>query len=340
VTVKTEQPTRRRLRRARAEGDLPVSATLVRSVSLVVAVAVTPAAVGTAVDRTGKWIGRTLTEPAPAFSAQMLVGEVWFVVGPLLVVAALASAAVGLAQSGGVMVLRPLSPDLARLSPALGLRRLWSARQSWMLLQIVLSVAVVLWLTLTVLTDYAARLSATVGDVAASGALAREMSGRLGWLVALVGLAVAGADFALVWHWWRRRLRMTRTEVTEEKRTTEGDPHLRAARRRAHRRLVAGAGLRDVQTATLVVAEGVATAVALRYVEGRDDAPRVVASASGELAVRFQSVAREASVPVIPNPELARSLSELDVGDPVPARTYDAVARAIRAARREVSSRE
>ncbi len=339
MTAKTEQPTRRRLRRARAEGDLPISAALVSGVSLAVAAAVAPAAVSAAADRAGELIRNALTVPAPAFSAHALFREVWFAAGPLLLVTALASAAVGLAQTGGVIALSSLRPDLTRLGPALGLRRLITARQSWIALQALLSMGVVVWLTLRLLTRNAARLSATAGDVAAGGALALELGARLGWLAAFVGLAIAGADLALVWHGWRRRLRMTRAEVAEERRTTEGDPRLRAARRRAHQRLLSGAGLRDVETATLVVSDGVFMSVALRYVEGQDEAPRVVGSASGELAVRLQSVARSARVPVIPNSDLARSLSALDVGDSVPVRTYDAVARALRAARRGVIPR-
>jgi flagellar biosynthesis protein FlhB len=334
MTAKTEQPTRRRLRRARTEGDLPVSAALVSSIGLVAAVTVAPAAVSAAADRVGELLRSALAEPASAFSAHTLVREVAFVAGPLLVVAALASAVVGLAQTGGVIALRPLSPDLARLGPSVGLRRLWTARQSWMSLQVVLSIAIVLWLTLRVLSRNAAQLSAAVGDVAASGALARELGTELGWLVALAGLAIAGADLVLVWHWWRRRLRMTRAEVAEEKRTTEGDPHLRAARRLAHQRLLAGASVRDVETATLVISDGAFLAVALRYVDGQDAAPRVVASASGELTARFRTAAQKARVPVVPNPELARSLSPLDVGEAVPVRTYEEVARALRDARR------
>jgi len=315
-----------------------VSAAVMSAVSLVVAVCLAPAAAAAMADRVSGLMRSALQAPPHDYSAVLLVREVAIAAGPLLAVAALAGAAAGLAQTGGAITLRPLSPNLARLSPAAGLRRLWSARQSFIALQAGLAMAVVLWLTLRVLTRNAGRLSAVVGDLGASGALTCKLGAELGWLVALVGLAIAGVDLALVWHWWRQRLRMTKAEVQEERRTTEGDPHLRAARRREHQRLVRGGGLRGVETAALVVTDGVTIAVALSYQEKRDEAPCVVASASGELALRLLSAARAARVPLVHNPELARSLLMLDAGESVPVRTYDAVAQALRDARRAAPS--
>jgi type III secretion protein U len=120
---------------------------------------------------------------------------------------------------------------------------------------------------------------------------------------------------------------MTRREVARERRDEEGDPRLRAERRRLHRALSALAPLRR---ATCLVVNPTHLAVALEHAPGGDDAPRVAAKGRGRAAARLRAAARRLGVPVVEDPALARALYRLaDVGDEIPEELYEAAAAVI-----------
>jgi flagellar biosynthesis protein FlhB len=123
---------------------------------------------------------------------------------------------------------------------------------------------------------------------------------------------------------------MTKAEVKREHRETEGDPQIKAARHRAHRDMLAAATINAVRDATVVIVNPEHLATALRYVEGEDDAPKVVATADGELAQRIQEAARAYGIPIIRDVPVARALAELEVGDTIPEALYEAVAEILR----------
>jgi flagellar biosynthesis protein FlhB len=119
---------------------------------------------------------------------------------------------------------------------------------------------------------------------------------------------------------------MTKAEVKREHRESEGDPQWKGARQRAHQEMLAAATVNAVRDATVVIVNPEHLATALRYVEGEDEAPTVVASGDGDLARRIQDAARAYGIPVIRDVPIARALQELHVGDTIPEALYEAVA--------------
>ncbi len=124
-------------------------------------------------------------------------------------------------------------------------------------------------------------------------------------------------------------MRMSRQELADEHKQTEGDPahkaKLRALRRaRARRRMMAA-----VPTATVVITNPTHYAVALAYERGGQGAPRVVAKGMDEVAARIRALAAEHRVPLVANPPLARALHRVDVDSEVPAEHFKAVAEII-----------
>lgn len=137
---------------------------------------------------------------------------------------------------------------------------------------------------------------------------------------------VAGLDF-LYQRWaYERRLYMTREEVREEIKETEGNPQIRSARRRRHREVARARMMHQVPRAQVVVTNPTHLAVALRYVPEETDAPVVVAKGKGWLARRIAEVARRHGVPVVSDPPLARSLYRIKLGAAIPPALYRAVA--------------
>jgi flagellar biosynthetic protein FlhB len=147
---------------------------------------------------------------------------------------------------------------------------------------------------------------------------------------ALALVVVAAADYA--WIWWRteQALKMTKSEIKDEARQTQGDPLVRARMRslaleRARRRMMA-----DVAKADVVVTNPDHYAVALSYVRGEMRAPKVLAKGRGWIALRVREVAREAGVPIVENPPLARALyRSVRIGQAVPEKLYQAVAQVL-----------
>jgi flagellar biosynthesis protein FlhB len=123
---------------------------------------------------------------------------------------------------------------------------------------------------------------------------------------------------------------MTKAEVKREHREAEGDPQIKTARQRAYRDMLAAATINAVRDATVVIVNPEHLATALRYQEGEDDAPRVVASADGELAQKIQEAARAYGIPIVRDVPVARALAELEVGDAIPEALYEAVAEILR----------
>jgi flagellar biosynthesis protein FlhB len=127
-----------------------------------------------------------------------------------------------------------------------------------------------------------------------------------------------------------KRWMMTRAEVQRDFRDAEGNPELKAARRRAHQEVLFSAQLAAVERARVVIVNPTHLATALGYDEAEDAAPKIVAQGQGEQARRILDVARAAGVPVIRDVPVARALMDLEVGEEIPEALYEAVAEILR----------
>jgi flagellar biosynthetic protein FlhB len=149
-------------------------------------------------------------------------------------------------------------------------------------------------------------------------------------LVALGAFALlAAADVLLTRRRYLKQLRMSRQDVKEEMKESEGDPKVRARMRQLRETMGRQRMMAAVPTATVVITNPTHYAVALRYVPKESAAPRVVAKGVDRVAERIREAAREAGVPLLPNPPLARALWKLDVDTEIPPEHWEAVAEII-----------
>lgn len=322
----------RRREQAREDGQAPLSREVISLAGLAAAGAMlswgAPALLR---GMSGRLLGMMRDMDAGAGAALHGAGlALLLVAGPVLAAALAAGAAAVLLQTGGLVHGAALVPDLARLDPRRGLRRIFGPDSAVDTLKSVVKAGVLgwaLWRTMQgVLPDAAAALHLPPG--ALLDRLAAEVRHLL--LVVLGWQAViAVADTAWVRHRFAQRIRMSRQEQTDEHKQAEGDPahkaKLRALRRaRARRRMMAA-----VPTATVVITNPTHYAVALAYERGGQGAPRVVAKGMDEVAARIRALAAEHRVPLVANPPLARALHLVDVGSEVPAEHFKAVAEII-----------
>ncbi len=331
MSDKTEEATPRRLRKARDEGDVAVSGALVQAVALLAALAVLPSATRALTARAGATLRAVLADPTLVLGPEALATEVLALVVPLLLVAALAAAAAALTQSGGVIAVGRITPNFGRLDPVAGLLGLFSWQRIASLARALVAAALVAWLAVRLLVDHAAELAFSAGNAGAAAGVAAELSLRVIRIAALVGLALGAVDLLLTRRAWLARLRMSKDEVRREYRESEGDPEIKAARRRAHEEMLRGATLAAVRQATVVIVNPEHLATALSWHEEEDQAaPRVVAQGQGELAKQIIEAARAYGVPVLRDVPVAQALKDLEIGDEIPEALYEAVAEILR----------
>lgn len=331
MSDRTEEPTPRRLRRAREEGDAGVSTYGAQAVSFTVAVALVPGLVGATVTAATSGLQRAIAlanahAPRPAFDAGAFAGSIVLVTAPFLFAVAATSGVVQAVQAGGVLATTRLAPSLDRLNPIAGLRNLFSSSRLLAVARSAITATVVTALVFVGVRDRLVDVAHTAGRVAPVGAVVGAVASALGWRVAFLGLALGVLDLIVTRRAWRRRLRMTKDEVKREHRESEGDPQLKAARERAHHELFAQAAVARVRHASVVVVNPTHLACALRYDAEHDAAPVVVASGEGDLAARIVRAARDYGVPVVHDVPLAHALSPIAIGDAIPEALYEATA--------------
>jgi type III secretion protein U len=331
----TEEPTSKRLEEARGRGQVAHSRDLTSAAAMTAALVVLVAAGPETLARlVAYWKGALAAAPAGGAPSDALLAGAGVLARalalPLGAAAALAFAA-GALQTRGLVALGAVKPDLGRLAPGPGLRRIFGGEGALQvgkgLLKVTL-VAVLVWATVR---PVLAGLAALAGVSAARTlAVLGVLASRLALRVALVALALGVADYLLAYRRHRRGLMMTREEVKRERKESEGDPSHRAERQRLHRELLEQRMVAEVRKADFVVVNPEHIAVALRYDRDGDAAPVVVASGERLLAERIKQVAREAGVPIFRDVTLARSLRGLPEGEEIPAALYEAVAEVLR----------
>jgi len=331
VSEKTEEPTPRRLQKARDEGNLGISAFASQSLGFLVAVILVDGAIASTSDFAADTFRTTLAEPtSAALRPEELPLRVLALSFPLLGAVAITSAAASLVQTGAVIAPARLLFKLERLNPAAGLRGLFSPDRLFVVARALLTAAVVAWLAWSTLRDHAADLARSIGRLEHAALVTGALAKGVAMKAALVGLVVGAVDWLVTRRSWLSKLRMTKAEVKREHKETEGDPLVKAARERARMEMLTAATIQAVREATVVIVNPQHLATALRYVDGEDEAPKVLANGEGELAKRIQEAARAWGIPIVRDVPVARALRELQPGDEIPEALYEAVAEILR----------
>ena len=333
MSEKTEQPSQKRLREARRKGQLPRSRLLSASAVTLGGLLALSLTGGSGWARLQAWTARLFLEQRSEGAWQEGLRVASLLCGPVLLGALLGSLVVAVPVAGWAFHPEQVAPKLERVSPAAGLKRLFSARQLVELGKALLVTAVVGWLLGSALLDEAAdglRAAWLPGPLALTTVLGRlaPLVLRVAWVVFVLGLA----DFALARRRHVRDLMMTREELKQEYKESEGDPHHKGQRKALHRQLSQGGPARGLQKASAVVVNPTHIAVALRYDAGECDAPYLVAKARESDALALRREAVRLGIPVVRDIPLARSLIHYDVGEEIPAELYEAAAAVLRVA--------
>ena len=331
---RSEQATPRRRQRARREGEVPRSRELPAALALMALVLFLWCYPSNWRDDWRRLFERSLTFAASTdltACTPLLKWVTWTIIrwaGPSLAIIWIVALASCFGLGGFVVAPGTLAPKPQRLNPANNLGKLLSISGLQALLKSLVPSAFVLYIAISMMVrDWSQILQMCRTSVRPSLGWLLARVFEISWKGSLVFVLWSGFDVLLSRFNFERRLRMSRQEVREEFKETEGHPAIRGRIRRLQREMRRRRMLRDVARATVVVTNPSEYAVALEYKPERMAAPVVVAKGRNLLAQGIKREARWYGIPIVENPPLAQALYRAtEVGQSIPAKLYAAVA--------------
>jgi flagellar biosynthesis protein FlhB len=331
----TEKATPQRLKKAREKGDFPAAREFVGALQFFAFVTLAGAYFQSWILSLQAAMRMGLRQ---AFRATLTAGDVMKMLwglshAVLLPLAMLGCVLVGITiflQMGATNLgfsLARLAPQFDRLNPASRLKQM-PGNNMGNFFQAVVMIPVMFWLTGSLVGDRMAEvLRLPMMPIAASasvaGALIHDALKKASFVLVALGCVMLVRERGR----YNKRMRMSKQEIREEHRDTEGNPQIKARVRRMQRDMRRKNMMREVATATAVIVNPTHYAVALKYDQGSMVAPQVVAKGKNYLAARIRQRAIENQVPIIENPPLAQALYKaVDVGQEIPPHLYRAVA--------------
>jgi len=336
---KTEEPTQRKIDDARKKGQVANSREINNALMISAAAAFVAFLTPGIADNLSQAFLPFISSPhriivsiedlrLTASSLLLEIGSAFALPALLFVAAALASS---LLQNGLVISAEPLKPKLEKLSPISGAKRIFSLKSIVEFVKGLFKISLIATAAIILLWPEAATVIKTA-EMELVGVMVVLHSMTLKLLVGVAALIFVIALLDLLYQRFehQKQLRMSRKDLQDEYKQTEGDPYIKARLKglraeRARQRMMT-----DVPKATVIVTNPTHFAVALLYESGDMTAPRTVAKGADLVALKIREVAEEHHVPIVENPPLARALfAAVEIGDEIPSEHYHAVAEII-----------
>ncbi|MEA4906618.1 MAG: flagellar biosynthesis protein FlhB [Anaerolineaceae bacterium] len=336
---KTEAPTQRRLEDARAEGQVVRSQELNTAAALLVGALLlqsmgknlASALQNMVVTSIGSLPGATVDESWLRQWGYEQVMQIGPTLGMIMIILLAAGVTVTLAQTRFLWATKKMGFDLKRLNPLAGFQRIFSGQGLVELAKALLKLALVGWVAYSILRGRVQDLLAlSQTDLASATQNFVDLAIDLALRVGAAYLVLAIADYA--YQRWRfmRSMRMSKEEIKEEFKRSEGDPLLRSRIRGQQRRIARMRMMASVPKANVVITNPTHLAVALQYNPETMGAPRVVAKGAYNIAQRIADIARSNGIPVIQNIPVARALYKaVEIDHEIPPEMYVAVAEVL-----------
>jgi len=333
---RTEKATQRRRKKARDHGQIARSRDLSSALALCGTLALIAWQGSGAIETWRTMLRRTLeTSGGQALSptAPLFMWSAYTVArgtAPVMVAAWMLSALGGVLQGGLIFAPEALIPKIERLSPAQKLGQIFSLTGLSTLLKSLLPFAAIFYMGISVLRENWMKFTlASTSNLWAFSRLLLSTISEVAWKSSLVLLVWAFADYFLTWRKTESDLRMTREEVKQEAKDSDGSPQTKMRIRRIQRQMRRQFMLRETERSTVIVTNPTHFAVALLY-EMDMEAPVVLAKGRNLLAQKMKEIARWKEIPVLENPPLAQALyKSVEVGQTIPAKLYTAVAEVL-----------
>lgn len=339
---RTEDPTDRKIQKAREEGQVPKSQEIIHVISLylgaLVAVITLPWFIGYEVGYLRHWFGNLhsfeLSQASMQGLSAELIGHILAVLWPMLLVQVFVAIGGNILQVGWVFTWQTLQPKWNKIIPTpsklfdrlvFGKTVFFNLAKSVMKLVGVVTIA---WFV------FEAKLPLLLAmwkmEPYTTIDLVVDLAYELTWKICLFLAILSFADYSFNRHQWKESLKMRISEVKDERKQAEGDPEVKRAQRRRMMEVARRRMMKEIPTADVIITNPTHYAVAVKYDAGMMTAPKVVAKGEGFIALRIREIAAEHGVPLYENKPLAQALFRgVEIGSEIPPQFYGAVAEVL-----------
>lgn len=248
---------------------------------------------------------------------------------PIFAFAMLMGVISNIMQSGLLFTVESIKPKFSNINPAKGIKQMFSLKHTAeFFIKTILKVGVVAFLAYTSIKDNYISILNTVNLNASS--IAQYIMGTivdLGIKISAWLLVISLFDVIVQIRKHKKELRMTKQEIKEEYKQTEGNPQIKGKIKQKQRQMAMSRMMKQIPKADVVITNPTHFAVAIRYSPEESDAPIVIAKGQDYVALRIKEIAKENKVEIVENKALARTLyASVDIGEPIPEELYQAVA--------------
>jgi len=257
--------------------------------------------------------------------------QILLLLAPILILVVVITFAASYAQFGWLFTLEPLKPDLKRLDPIKGVKRLFSLRAIVDFLKSSLKLIVISAIVFSMMwSNKKEFLKLAYMPITDMLAFCIDLAIKTGLLVAATLFVLSIGDFMFAKYEHEKNLRMSKQDIKDEHKNMEGDPKVKARIRERQRRMALMRMMQEVPKADVVITNPTHYAVALQYDGTRMEAPVVIAKGQDYIALRIKEVARQHQIVTMENKPLARALYERsEIGEMIPADLFQAVAEVL-----------
>ncbi|WP_414838995.1 flagellar biosynthesis protein FlhB [Carnobacterium sp. TMP28] len=332
---KTEKPSPKKIRDSRKKGQIAKSQDLTSAVTFIVFVGAS-ASLGPYILKQGfLYLRFYLSEGLLVDGLENNLGSIGInailftlvLAGPFLVIGFFASLVASMLQTGFLFSAEAIKFDIKKINPVSGFKNMFSKKTMFALLKNIMKLGLIFWIAYLM-------ISSSINPIINSSNvrteklffLVMELIKKLGVQLGIILLVLGIADYIYQVYDYRNGLKMSKQELKDEYKESEGDPQIKGKRKQFHRQLTSGM-LADVETATVVITNPTHLAIAIRYDKSKDEVPVIVAKGADHQAVKIKERAKESNVPIIENKPVARAMYQsIEVGQPVPIDLYQAIA--------------
>lgn len=339
---KTEPATARKLREAREEGQVAKSKELTAAFDLIVLFLILKVFISmigegfvNVFNYTYKLMPDFISQYAMDVSAQAIAGffaqifiQMLEIAWPFFVFGFAITLVISIMQVGWKISGKPLQPKLDRFNPVNGFKRIFSKDSIFELVKSILKIAVIIYIAYSSISEHEDDLF-ILYDISLwqAVALCGDIVINTGLKISLVYLVVGIADYIFQKFRFKEEMKMTKQEVKDEYKNTEGNPEIKGKQRQRMREASRRRMMQDVPKADVVITNPTHLAIAIKYEPEENRAPIVLAKGEDYLAQKIKELARESNVEIVENKPLARMLyANVDVGGEIPPELYQAVA--------------
>jgi flagellar biosynthetic protein FlhB len=335
---KTEEASPQKLKQARDKGQVAKSQDAIQALSFIFVFSITALTLTSAAEELEIFLRGSIEAATRRGDELPIVIDtayegLWTVLRvsmPALAGAFIAALVANYMQIGFLFTPEPLKPDIKKLNPVDGFKNLFSKKKLVEALKQVIKFVLVSYVAYSSIRDnvreliLAARLDLWTG-VSIGGTIIFDIAKKVGALF----IVIAAADFFWQRHVFNKDMMMSKYDVKQEYKQSEGDPQQKAERKALAEELILHGSQQNVANADAVVVNPAHIAVAIKYDRDKGGAPKVVAKGMRKNAETIKEIARQAGVPILRNVPLAQALNKLDLDEEIPEELYEAVAEVL-----------